>query len=320
MNAGQVEWAYTDVLIDLVYADSTRRAVGSGALIDVGLAVLAGEAWRARTLLCGSRCILADSSILTRCLGTSNIFKLATFSGELCRARALKMTTEIAALSTVMTRVSDASVRRCLTILSRHSWRTNTEVVADKAYTEAIVPAGLRSARTVVLFTLWTRPSLLAYTFVRSSHVYALSIVETRAIGTLILFEGTKGTSVSWFADTLEFVGSVSARFGSRLVTLVSGALVDIHLAVNTIKSKSTITMVGGSHVGACRIIVARVFRTMVHEMLAVYSFIPIRAFTLVAIDLVMAFGVVVTWGGGTLVDVDVAVFSGPSWFAEALA
>lgn len=101
---------------------------------------------------------------------------------------------------------------------------------------------------------------------------------------------------------------------------MVVGALVDVHLAMNAVKSESAITVVASAHVCTRGIVMAWRFGAVVFEVLAVDTLVAVGALAGVSVRLVVAFCVVLARGGGTLVDVFVAVGTGPSRLAEALA
>lgn len=109
-----------------------------------------------------------------------------------------------------MARLADASVRRRLAVLSGYSWRAHAEVVGDEAHAESIVPARLGGAAPIILLTLRTGPSRFADTLVSSTHINALSIVQTWGVCALILLDITSWPSVPGLTDTLKVVNSVS--------------------------------------------------------------------------------------------------------------
>jgi len=180
---------------------------------------VSSEARRALAFVTSS-VVYASSTILAYLLLASIVFVLTTDTRVICRTTAVQAGTEVLALATMHTRISDAAFWGSFAVLAIRATGTHAEVVLEQVNATGVVLArSLRSTSGNLLLAAHSTPTRFTATLKATDAISAESIVQA-------------GLCLS-----PEALGTAGVEFGHLLresQTGITGNLADLELTAST--------------------------------------------------------------------------------------
>jgi len=189
-----------------------------------------------------SSIVHAGSSVLADLLLASIIFVLTTDTRVIRRTTAVQAGTEVLALATMHTRISNAAFWGSFAVLAIRATGTHAEVVLEQVNATGVVLArSLRSTSGHLLFAAHSTPTRFTATLKATDAIPTESIVQAGLCLAVIDIGGAQRSLESIAADALKLVVQVEAAFRAHGIARVTQALVDLSLAGETHITRSAL-------------------------------------------------------------------------------